>query len=85
MEKFIEPSDRRLPFDQPAHFPSSTVPLQSFSGFSSGVPGDKAATSSDFTYTSSIDQPPSADPSRTEPSSFLTASSMMMGASQLAR
>ncbi|KAL5969846.1 hypothetical protein TSMEX_002459 [Taenia solium] len=85
MEKFTVSPDPRSAFEQPAHLSTPNSHVHIISGSSVGISGEKAVHPSTFSYTCSTDQMAVMDAGGSETNPFLTASSMMMSASQLAR
>nr|CDS19277.1 transcription factor AP 2 gamma [Echinococcus granulosus] len=85
MEKFTDSSDHRPVFEQQTHLSTPNTHLCAINGFPVGMSGEKAVHPSTFSYTCSTDQMTAIDAGGSETNPFLTASSMMMSASQLAR
>lgn len=85
VQKFTVSPDPRSAFEQPVHLSTPSSHVHTISGSSDGPSGEKAVHPSTFSYACSTDQMAVMDSGGGETNPFLTASSMMMSASQLAR
>ncbi|VDL32026.1 unnamed protein product [Hymenolepis diminuta] len=87
MDKFLDATDTRSTYEQSSHLQTSLTHASVMNEFPASSTGEKGEVSSALPYVCSSDQmtPIEQVMARSEASQFLSASSMVMSASQLAR